>query len=184
MNQATNQLVTKTKMIATSAAVVAAFALGAAVFAGRGNVHAAAAMDDNSVEALTSLDHAMEAVAARVTPAVVNVAVTSRGTDETELNDGQMQGLPPGLQRFFGQMPNQPMQPHVEHGVGSGIIISPDGYIVTNNHVVDGATNIKVTLSDRRILTGKVVGFDKLTDLAVVKVNATNLPSIAWGDST
>jgi serine protease Do len=184
MNQATNQLVTKTKMIATSAAVVAAFALGAAVFAGRGNVHAAAAMDDNSVEALTSLDHAMEAVAARVTPAVVNVAVTSRGTDETELNDGQMQGLPPGLQRFFGQMPNQPMQPHVEHGVGSGIIISPDGYIVTNNHVVDGATNIKVTLNDRRILTGKVVGVDKLTDLAVVKVNATNLPSIAWGDST
>jgi serine protease Do len=184
MNQATNQLVTKTKMIATSAAVVAAFALGAAVFAGRGNVHAAAAMDDNSVEALTSLDHAMEAVAARVTPAVVNVAVTSRGTDETELNEGQMQGLPPGLQRFFGQMPSQPMQPHIEHGVGSGIIISPDGYIVTNNHVVDGATNIKVTLNDRRILTGKVVGVDKLTDLAVVKVNATNLPSIAWGDST
>src|SRR5580658_5618657 len=184
MKQTTNQLVEKAKMIAGSAAVVAAFALGAAVFAGRGNVHAAAAMDDNSVEALTSLDHAMEAVAARVTPAVVNVAVTSRSTDDAESNEGPIQGLPPGLQRFFGQMPNQPMQPRVEHGVGSGIIISPDGYIVTNNHVVDGATNIKVTLNDRRILTGKVVGVDKLTDLAVIKVNATNLPSIAWGDST
>jgi serine protease Do len=184
MKQATNQLVGKVKMIAGSAAVVAAFALGAAVFAGRGNVHAAAAMDDNSVEALTSLDRAMEAVAARVTPAVVNVAVTSRGTDETELNEGPMQGLPPGLQRFFGQGPMQPMQPHIEHGVGSGIIISPDGYIVTNQHVVDGATNIKVTLNDRRILNAKVVGVDKLTDLAVVKVNANNLPSIAWGDST
>jgi len=185
MKQVTNQLVGKAKLIAGSAAVVAAFALGAAVFAGRGNVHAAAgSMDDNSVEALTSLDHAMEAVAARVTPAVVNVAVTSRSTDDAESNEGPMQGLPPGLQRFFGQMPNQPMQPHVEHGVGSGIIISPDGYIVTNNHVVDGATNIKVTLNDRRILTGKVVGVDKLTDLAVIKVNATNLPSIAWGDST
>jgi serine protease Do len=184
MKLTTNQLVPRAKMIAGSAAVVAAFALGAAVFAGRGNVHAAAAMDDNSVEALTSLDRAMESVAARVTPAVVNVAVTSRGNEETESNEGPMQGLPPGLQRFFGQMPTQPMQPHVEHGVGSGIIISPDGYIVTNNHVVDGATNIKVTLNDRRILTGKVVGVDKLTDLAVIKVNATNLPSIAWGDST
>src|ERR1700678_6730 len=157
MKEATNHLVAPAKMLAASAALVGAFALGASFFVGHGNVHAASAIDDNSVEALTSLDHAMEAVAARVTPAVVNVAVTSRGTDETELNDGQMQGLPPGLQRFFGQMPNQPMQPHVEHGVGSGIIISPDGYIVTNNHVVDGATSIKVTLNDRRILTGKVV---------------------------
>jgi serine protease Do len=55
---------------------------------------------------------------------------------------------------------------------------------VTNDHVVDGATNIKVTLNDRRILNGKVVGVDKLNDIAVIKVNATNLPSIAWGDST
>ena len=95
-----------------------------------------------------------------------------------------MQGLPPGLQQFFGQLPQGHQQPQIEHGVGSGIIISPDGYIVTNNHVVDGATNIKVTLNDRRILSGKVVGVDKLNDLAVIKVNATNLPAIAWGDST
>jgi serine protease Do len=184
MNQATNQLVTVAKKIAAPAAVLAAFTLGAALFVGHGNVHAAAAMDDNSVEALTALDRAMEAVAARVTPAVVNVAVTARGNGENETSEGQMQGLPPGLQRFFGQMPAQPSQPQIEHGVGSGIIISPDGYIVTNNHVVDGATSIKVTLNDRRILTAKVIGVDKLTDLAVLKVNATNLPSIAWGDST
>ena len=76
-----------------------------------------------------------------------------------------------------------PQQPQIEHGIGSGIIISPDGYIVTNNHVVAGATQIKVTLNDRRVLTGKVIGTDKLTDLAVVKVDAKNLPSIAWGDS-
>jgi serine protease Do len=68
--------------------------------------------------------------------------------------------------------------------VGSGIIISPDGYIVTNDHVVDGATQIKVTLNDRRILKAKLIGVDKLTDLAVLKVDATNLPSIPWGDST
>ncbi len=184
MKQATNHLVGTVKMVAASAAVVGAFALGAALFAGRGNVHAAMAMDDNSVEPLTALDHAMEAVAARVTPAVVNVAVTARNTDEAETPGGQMQGLPPGLQQFFGQGPQTPHQPQLEHGVGSGIIISPDGYIVTNNHVVDGATSIKVTLNDRRVLTGKVVGVDKLTDLAVIKVNASNLPSIAWGDST
>jgi serine protease Do len=78
----------------------------------------------------------------------------------------------------------KPQGPQIEHGVGSGIIISPDGYIVTNNHVVDGATNIKVTLNDRRILSAKVVGVDKLNDLAVIKVNASNLPAIAWGDSS
>jgi serine protease Do len=141
-------------------------------------------MDDNSVSALTSLDHAMEAVAARVTPAVVNVAVTSRGSGEETASDGQMQGIPPGLQQFFGPMQQQPSRPQIEHGVGSGIIISPDGYIVTNDHVVDGATNIKVTLNDRRILNAKVVGVDKMTDLAVLKVNAADLPSIVWGDST
>jgi len=184
MKQATNQLVGAAKMVGASAAVVGAFALGAALFVGRGNVHAAMAMDDNSVEALTALDRAMEAVAARVTPAVVNVAVTARNTDEAEIQGGPMQGLPPGLQQFFGQIPQVPHMPQIEHGVGSGIIISPDGYIVTNNHVVDGSTNIRVTLNDRRVMNAKVVGVDKLTDLAVIKVNATNLPSIAWGDST
>ena len=192
MKLSTNQLVTM-KKLAAPAAVIGAFVLGAALFVGHGNVHAASAIDDNSVEALTSLDRAMEAVAARVTPAVVNVAVTSRSNGDEDAADGQMQGghsqggqmqgLPPQLQQFFGQM-QRPQQPQIEHGVGSGIIISPDGYIVTNNHVVDGATNIKVTLNDRRILSGKVVGVDKLNDLAVLKVNATNLPSIAWGDST
>ena len=184
MSPATNQLVEIAKKFAAPAAVVGAFALGAAIFVGHGSVHAASAMDDNSVSALTSLDHAMEAVAARVTPAVVNVAVTSRGSSEHDTSDGQMQGLPPGLQQFFGPMLQQPSQPQIEHGVGSGIIISPDGYIVTNDHVVDGATSIKVTLNDRRILNAKVIGVDKLTDLAVLKVNASGLPSIAWGDST
>ena len=184
MLRSTNQLVVWAKKIAAPAAMAAAFALGAALFAGHGSVRAASAIDDNSVAALTSLDNAMEAVAARVTPAVVNVAVTSRGTGETAAFSGQMQGLPPGLQQFFGPMGQQPSQPQIEHGVGSGIIISPDGYIVTNCHVVDGATSIKVTLNDRRVLSAKLIGVDKLTDLAVVKVDASNLPNIAWGDST
>jgi serine protease Do len=145
---------------------------------------AAAGLDDNSVGALLSLDHAMEALAARVTPAIVNVTVTSK--TNADMSDGDdSQG---GMQQFnpFGQfgMPMQPQQPHIEHGLGSGVIVSPDGYIVTNNHVVDGAVNVNVTMSDRRILPAKVVGTDPLTDLAVIKVNATDLPSVPWGDST
>src|ERR1035437_3924707 len=186
MPQSTNQLVTAAKKLSAPAAFVGAFALGAAMFVGHGHVCAAMSMDDNSVSALTALDHAMEAVASKVTPAVVNVAVTSRGSsDDLARQQGQMQGLAPGLQQFFGpMMPQQPPQAQIEHGVGSGIIISPDGYIVTNNHVVDGATQIKVTLNDRRVLSAKVVGTDKLTDLAVIKVNASDLPTVVWGDST
>jgi serine protease Do len=143
-----------------------------------------APLDNSQVGALLSLDQAMEAVAARVTPAIVNVAVTSRPKSQPTA-----EGIPDDLQRFFGQgqqfgegMPQQ--QPQIERGIGSGVIISPDGYIVTNNHVVDGATDIKVTLSDRRILAAKVVGTDPLTDLAVIKVDATNLPNIPIGDSS
>jgi serine protease Do len=159
---------------------------------------AAAALDDNSVSALLALDHAMETVAARVTPAIVNVTVTSKtspdngdasaqddgdnGNDNDGSNGPQQFFGPFGFNRKFFQM--QPQQPQIEHGLGSGVIISPDGYIVTNNHVVDGATDIRVTLHDRRILPAKLIGRDKLTDLAVIKVNASDLPSVPWGDST
>jgi len=63
------------------------------------------------------------------------------------------------------------------------VIISPDGYIVTNNHVIDGAVDIRVTMSNKEVLPAKLVGADPLTDLAVIKVNGTNLPSVPWGNS-
>ena len=166
---------------------------------------AAAPLDDNSVSALLSLDHAMEALAARVTPAIVNVTVTSKrsgdvanaaeGADNSSDNDSN------GLQQFFKQFGpqfgqqfgfgqhgfgQQQMGPqsNIEHGLGSGVIISPDGYIVTNNHVINGAVDIRVTLTDRRILPAKLIGADPLTDLAVIKIDGTNLPSVPLGDST
>jgi len=197
MSASTNKLVTAaTKHILLPATVLGAFALGGAFFAEHGSVHAAmlpgsfaaaTPIDDNSVAALTALDRAMEAVTARVTPSIVNVEVTSRATpEETSDDEQQQQQLPPGIAQFFGQgggLRMQPQQPQIEHGVGSGVILSPDGYIVTNDHVVDGATEVRVTLSDRRVLKAKVVGVDKLTDIAVVKVDASDLPSISWGDS-
>ncbi|MGA7696346.1 MAG: trypsin-like peptidase domain-containing protein, partial [Candidatus Sulfotelmatobacter sp.] len=141
-------------------------------------------LDDNSVGALLSLDQAMETLAARVTPAVVNVAVTSHS--KSEMADGQMPQLPEGVPPMFGPFFNHPMRPQsqIEHGIGSGVLISPDGYIVTNNHVIDGAVDIQVTLGDRRILPAKLIGADPLTDLAVIKVEGTNLPNAPWGNST
>ena len=153
---------------------------------------ARAALDDQSVSALVALDEAMETLAARVTPAIVNVTVTSKPAlargDAAERDDGndsdqfQQFFFGPFGKRFFEQM--RPAQPQVEHGLGSGVIISPDGYIVTNNHVVEGAVDIRVTTTDRRILSAKLVGADRLTDLAVLKVDASSLPSVPWGDST
>jgi serine protease Do len=219
MSQATNQLVDQTpaaqktrKRLSLSAGALLTAALAVSVLFHQTSVRAASpppALDDNSVSALVALDRAMESVAARVEPAVVNVQVTSHGSaEETSMNggDGQDQQLPPGFAQFFG--PNSPFggfgfgqpgqgqqgngggrrfqqqQQPLERGIGSGIIISPDGYIVTNNHVVDGAVNVKVTLNDRRVLDAKVIGTDKLTDLAVIKVDAHNLPALPWGDSS
>jgi serine protease Do len=150
-------------------------------------VAAASPLNDDSVGALLALDKAMETLAARVTPAVVNVAVTSRTKPDAAADQ-----LPPNIQRFFGQSepfgqffgPHMQLQPQIEHGIGSGVVISPDGYIVTNNHVVDGAVDIRVTTTNRRVLKAKLIGADPLTDLAVIKVDATGLASVPWGDST
>jgi len=149
-------------------------------------------LDADSVSALTALDKAMETLAAHVTPAVVNVTVTSRTKPEMASKE-----IPEDMQQFFGQGgpfgqffgpqmgPHMRTQrgPQIEHGMGSGVVISPDGYIVTNNHVVDGAVDVRVTTSNRRVLKAKVIGTDPVTDLAVLKVDATGLASVPWGDS-
>ena len=185
------------RRLLTSALALALIAcVGAYEFVKPADVHAAAAapaaapLDQESVNAILTLDKAMEALAARVTPAVVNVSVTSRGNARFAGGDDdaqmpQMPDLPPGFGQFFGPQFRQFRQrPQIEHGIGSGVIISPDGYIVTNNHVVDGAVDIHVTMSDRRVLPAKLVGADPLTDIAVIKINGANLESVPWGDST
>jgi len=112
-------------------------------------------------------------------PAVVNIS-----TRRTE-NTGDVLGMPDEdtpFGDFFRQFRGL-QGPRVVHGVGSGFIISPDGIIATNNHVVDGASEIKVKMSDGREFTAKVLGRDSKTDLALVKITAQGLPVIPLGDS-
>src|SRR6202522_4223915 len=202
MTKETNLLRARAKAYA---APIAAFALvlsTGALIVGHRHVDAATGADNNniapinnsSIDPLLALDQATEAVASRVTPAVVNIAVTSHRTEQQAEAQGDDQGQEENpFSQFFGQggpqfghgMPGQgPGQRQIQHGIGSGVIISPDGYIVTNNHVVDGAMEVRVTLHDRRSFPAKVIGTDKLTDLAVVKIDAKDLPTIGWGDST
>jgi serine protease Do len=111
-------------------------------------------------------------------PAVVNIS--TRMTQKAPEVPGTSDDAPFG--DFFRQFRGQ-RSPRVVHGLGSGFIISADGNIVTNNHVVDGATEIKVTMSDGREFTGKVTGRDPKTDLALVKIDATGLPVVPLGDT-
>src|SRR5215475_7098256 len=111
-------------------------------------------------------------------PAVVNVS-TRRVEGGTQMKSPFGQGDP--FEQFFKQYGEQPRRS--VRSMGSGFIINPTGHIVTNNHVVENATEIMVKLSDGRELTAKVVGRDPKTDLALLKVEATGLPTIALGDS-
>src|SRR3954469_22754721 len=120
-------------------------------------------------------------VVERVMPAVVTIRVEKRASMVPT-----SQQIPEEFRRFFGdQIPQMRGQraPRVERGLGSGVIVSEDGYILTNNHVVDGVETVKVDLPDSRSFTAKVVGTDPATDLAVVKIPAKGLPTLPVGDS-
>lgn len=137
----------------------------------------------------------------RVTPAVVNIAVVGgegggreRGPRRRPLPPGPFGGPPgggppgeeppgmepPGMEPPIPPPPGPPGRP--DQSAGSGVIIDPSGHIVTNNHVVENASQITVTLSDKREFQAKVVGADPKTDLAVIKIEAKDLPAIKWAD--
>ena len=113
--------------------------------------------------------------ARKATPSVVNISATRQVRRKNPLLDD------PAFQRFFGQGFQLP--PETQLSLGSGVIVSRDGYILTNEHVVEGVSDIQVTLSDQRTLTGKVVGTDPETDLAVVRINAPDLKPVTFGQS-
>ena len=141
-----------------------------------------------------SLNDGFSAVVAPLLPEVVNISSSkmvkeTRGENpfEDDPTFRQFFGNPfggggPGGQGQ-GQGQGQTPRPQKEHSLGSGVIVSPDGYILTNNHVVDGATDITVSLKDKRELKAKVVGADPRTDIAVLKIPATGLPAVTLGES-
>ena len=117
-------------------------------------------------------------------PAVVNVQATGNADSQGDDQGADPQDVPEIFRRFFGPG----MVPHPRGGgervsMGSGFIISADGYVLTNNHVVDGADTVTVRLSDRRELDAKVVGSDAQYDIALLKIAASGLPAVAVGDS-
>jgi serine protease Do len=128
-------------------------------------------------------------LAERASPSVVNIRTTERGR-----NGATSQGMDPNIEEFFRRfgipMPGGPNprggprndDEQVQRGVGSGFILTSDGFIMTNAHVIDGADEVIVTLTDKRELKARIVGADRRTDVAVVKIEATGLPSVKIGD--
>jgi serine protease Do len=141
------------------------------------------AVSRESSQLLGKLSDALAEVAEVARPAVVNISTTSTVTME-ESPFGDMFN-DPFFRRFFGDQFEHPGQKrqYKSSALGSGVIVSENGYILTNNHVIKGADEIKIILYDKREFKGKIVGTDPRTDLAIVKINAKDLPLLKLGDS-
>lgn len=133
--------------------------------------------EKNPTEVLAQLGDAMAKVAEQAKPAIVNIS-TSRMVKAQRhpfFDD-------PFFRRFFGEEFQREQKRKVTN-LGSGVIATSDGYILTNNHVIEGAEDILVKLSNNKEYKGRVIGTDKRSDLAVIKIDENNLPTIKWGDS-
>jgi serine protease Do len=133
-------------------------------------------------------------VVKKVTPAVVKIVTEARIHNTSMSGPGSQPDMDDLMRRFFGDnfdgrmMPGTPRGQHNyrmprQEGLGSGVIITKDGYILTNNHVVDGADQVKVALQDGREFTAKVIGRDPKSDVAVVKIDGKDLPTVPIADS-
>src|SRR5216110_908561 len=145
---------------------------GAAAVIPEAQAAAAPAFQIPAAKPAADIGNAFVAVADHVRPAVVFIK-------SQKVERAESQRLPPGFEDFFPQR----RRPQVEQGSGSGFIVSPDGYILTNNHVVAGADKVTVKLYDKREFTAKVVGTDPNTDVAVIRIDARNLPTVGFGNS-
>lgn len=139
--------------------------------------------DEQTVNRGTLEAASFSSVVKRVSPAVVKITTEKKAR---RVAAGPQQ-LPPGFdhpmfRQFFGGRVPEIQQPP-QNGLGSGVIISTDGYVVTNNHVIDGADTVTVALNDGREFTAKVVGRDPQTDIAVIKVDATGLPAVTFANT-
>ena len=146
-----------------------------------GNPVYVTAKADTSSQKVASLSNSFADVIEKASPAVVHID-SARIIKASEQQKENPFGADPLFRQFFGGQQQRPRDQR-EAGIGSGVIISPEGYILTNNHVVDKATTVKVTLLDKREFTAKVVGVDPQTDVAIVKINASSLPTLPLGNS-
>jgi serine protease Do len=143
------------------------------------------ALDERPVSHDTAGRASFAPVIKKVSPGVVKVFTTVKA-QKTGLSDGS--DMPDLLRRFFGdqfqgRMPRRGLDMPRQEGVGSGVIATKDGYILTNNHVVENADEVKVALQDGREFTAKVIGRDPKSDVAVIKIDAKDLPAVAMADS-
>src|SRR5262245_25636992 len=147
---------------------------------------------DPKVNEQVTLNGGFSAIAKAVTPAVVTIKISSRRSQQQEIpfmfDPFRVLSVRLGKGDEGSPRRRAPRQPQgqgrlVPSGVGSGVIVSPDGYILTNNHVVDDADKVEVELNDNRKFTAKVIGADSPSDVAVIKIDASNLPTVAFGDS-
>ncbi len=173
----------KTFVIATVFTIIG-FVIGLAIssnfnFQSKGYT-AEITISKESIDVLSKTNKAIAEIADAVKPSVVNISSTkmvkSPGNSSPFLND-------PNFKRFFGDESSKGPREHKQTGLGSGVIVDKNGYILTNNHVVRNADEIKVKLSDKREFKGRVIGTDQKTDIAVIKIDANDLQAIKFGDS-
>src|SRR3954451_5046250 len=138
-----------------------------------------------SAQRLNTLSNSFADMIEKASPAVVKISSTRviKASEQQGGGNNPMMSDPFFRQFFGGQGGNMRPRDRREGGLGSGVIISNDGYILTNNHVIDKATTLKIELSDGRDFTGKLIGADPQTDVAVVKINATSLPTLSYANS-
>ena len=136
-----------------------------------------------SVDFLTKIGQAMSEISSAVKPAIVNISTTK--TEKLSESPYAPFFDDPFFRRFFGDRFRHPEVPRERKtaSLGSGVIVSSNGYILTNSHVIKDADEIKVLLSDKREFQGKIIGTDPKTEVAVIKIDAQDLPTISWGDS-
>jgi serine protease Do len=139
------------------------------------------AHDTNPV-LLGSLANGFGSVLKPALPAVVNIH--SSKVVKQQNGENNPFGNDPFFRQFFGDQGQQQPHPEREQSLGSGVIVTSDGTIVTNNHVIDGATDIKVYMKDNREFQAKLIGTDPKSDVAILKINATDLPTLPLGDSS
>ena len=132
------------------------------------------------VKPVADVSNAFVSIAEHVTPAVVSIEATREGRAGTLRLRGR--NVPPGMEDFFQQF--DPRRQGPSEASGSGFIVSKDGYILTNNHVVEDADRVTVTLTDHRVYKAKVVGRDPTTDVAVIKIDGASFPTVSIGDET